>query len=74
MAGFPVTCNNCGGNLNDVNDTCLSCGPGPKTVHVEAHAQGMSSASASMSMRKVEEELKKNWPLVALLAAIYLFL
>lgn len=72
MAGFPVTCDKCGEKLPDVNSTCPKCGSAPKTVHVEARAQIGLRAVARMSTRKIEEEIRKNWPLVLILAAIYL--
>lgn len=73
MAGFPVTCDGCGYQLKDVNDICPNCGDAPKTVHMEATGYAAATASARMMTRKIEEELKKNWPLILVLIGIDLF-
>jgi hypothetical protein len=67
MAGFPATCDKCGYKLKDVHETCPNCGPAPKTAHLEARTQIGLSARVSMTTRKIEEEIKKNWPLIGVL-------
>jgi len=60
MSGFPVTCTNCGHHLRDENETpCPNC--------MEATAHSMLSARVSMTIRKIETEIKKNWVLLVIL-------
>lgn len=50
MAGFPVTCKNCGQQLRDVDETpCPNCGHTERTVRWEGRAQLNASASAEIS-------------------------
>ena len=68
MSGFPVTCTNCGHQLRDENETpCPNCGDSRRTVHMTASMQIGLSARLSMTIRKMEMEIKKNWPLVVIL-------
>jgi restriction system protein len=51
MAGFPVTCSNCGYQLRDENETpCPKCGDARRTIHAEGRAEARSSVSASASI------------------------
>jgi hypothetical protein len=68
MQGFPVTCSNCGHPLRDVHDTpCPNCGHTGRTVHLAALAHVKASAGVSMSIQRVTEEIRKNWPLIVVL-------
>jgi uncharacterized membrane protein YvbJ len=68
MSGFPVTCTNCGHHLRDENETpCPNCGDPRRTVHMEATAHSVLSARVSMTIRKLETEIKKNWVLLVIL-------
>ncbi len=68
MSGFPVTCTNCGHSLRDVNETpCPNCGDTRKTTHMSANIQVTSSVKVSTTLRKLEIEIKKNWPLIVVL-------
>jgi hypothetical protein len=70
MAGFPVTCSHCGHPLRDADETpCPNCGHTERTVHLEAHAQVKTSARVSMTIQRLEEEVRKNWPLIITLVA-----
>jgi hypothetical protein len=64
-----VKCTNCGHELRDVNETpCPKCGDVRQTVGLEARMQIGMSMRVAMTTRRIEEEIKKNWPLVAVLA------
>jgi uncharacterized membrane protein YvbJ len=69
MAGFPVTCDKCGRQLNDVNE-CPQCGPAPKTVHVQIRSQIGLTARVSMTVDRLREEIKKNWLWIVITLAI----
>jgi hypothetical protein len=73
MDGSPATCDRCGHELADVHQVCPNCGPASRTVHMEATAYARAVASVRMTTRKLERELKKNWPLILLLICIDLF-
>ena len=67
---FRVHCNDCGHELRDVNETpCPQCGSNKRTVELEARGQAMTMGAARMSRRTIEEEVKKNWPLIATVGA-----
>ena len=69
-----VRCSNCQYELRDVNESpCPKCGDTRKTVALEAKTQIKMSATLHMTRTKIEEEIKKNWPLIALLAGLDLF-
>jgi hypothetical protein len=68
MSGFPVMCTNCGQKLRDENETpCPNCGDTRRTVHMTASAQIGLSARVSMTIRKMETEIRKNWLLMLVL-------
>ena len=64
-----VHCANCGYELRDVDHTpCPKCGDSRRTVNLEARAQMGLTANVRMTMRRLEEEIKRNWPLITVLA------
>ena len=68
MSSFPVTCTNCGHKLRDENEKpCPNCGDNRRTVHMAARTQIGLSARVSMTIRKLETEIRKNWPLLVVL-------
>jgi uncharacterized membrane protein YvbJ len=68
MSGFPVTCTNCGHALRDENETpCPNCGDIRRTVHMAVSTQIGLTARISVTIRRVETEIKKNWLLVIVL-------
>lgn len=68
MSGFPVTCLNCGHHLQDEGETpCPKCGERRRTVHAEVRLQSTSSLRVSTTVRRMEEEIRKNWPLLSVL-------
>jgi len=70
VAEFPVTCTKCGYQLKDENETpCPECGDSRRTVHMSARMQSTSSARVSTTVRRIEEEIRKNWPLLTVLIA-----
>jgi hypothetical protein len=64
-----VHCTNCGHELRDVEHTpCPQCGDTRRTVNLEARVKVTSSVRAHPSLRRFEEEIRKNWPLIGVLA------
>ena len=67
---FRVHCTDCSHELRDVNETpCPQCGSNKRTVQLEARGQAVTMASARISRRNFEREVKKNWPLIATVGA-----
>jgi uncharacterized Zn finger protein (UPF0148 family) len=62
-----VNCSDCGCELPDVNSgPCPNCGSTAKTVQVQAHSQGMATASAKTSLRKTVTAVKHDWKLICI--------
>jgi uncharacterized membrane protein YvbJ len=63
-------CTNCGHEVDDVvRAPCPQCGDTRISVSAAGNINAVASVSARGSSRKLEEEMKKNWPLIAVLAA-----
>jgi hypothetical protein len=70
---FPVKCNGCGCQLNDVHDLpCPKCGCNEATVSMAARAQAASSGRAAAVGHQTIGEPKWNWPIILLLIAVIL--
>jgi hypothetical protein len=68
-----VTCNNCGHDLKDVHDLpCPKCGGDKATVHMAGRSPAAAFGGATASGHRTEEEMRKSWPYILLLAAIVL--
>ena len=69
MSDYPVTCTNCGHLRQSEDQTpCPNCGDARRTVHAELRAQSTSSARLGpVTIQRLQTEVKKNRPLVALL-------
>jgi len=64
-----IHCSNCGQELHDETETpCPKCGDKRRTFSAEGHLQVTSSVTLQTSLRRFEEELRKNWPLIGVLA------
>jgi hypothetical protein len=68
MSGFPVTCSNCGHRLQNGNKTrCPICGDTRSTFHAEVSVQSTCFVHVGMMFHRLQTEVKKNWPLIAIL-------
>lgn len=67
MSTFPVICK-CGYQLQDTLETpCPKCGGIERRVEMAARGTGMAKGSARMTRRKMDVEIKKNWPVLVVL-------
>lgn len=67
-----VTCASCGHQLKDVDETpCPKCGDSRRNVHLEARTgtYAIAGASLSMTVERIKQEVKKNWPVIFILVA-----
>ena len=68
MSGYPVTCMNCGRQLQ--NETpCPNCGDTRRIIHKEVRLQSTSSVRVGVTIHRLQTEAKKNWQLIAVLIA-----
>jgi len=62
-----IRCSNCGHELRDEKEApCPKCGDKRRTFNAEGHIQVTSSVT--LGLQKLEVEMRKNWPLIAVLA------
>ena len=67
-----VNCSVCGCELGVDSGPCPKCGGTAKTVQLEAHSQATASGSSTVSLRKIEMAVKKDWKLICILIVMNL--
>jgi hypothetical protein len=60
-------CTNCNHVLAPGESPCSVCGDTRRTVDMELNATTKPVVSVNMTVTRLREELKKNWPLIAVL-------
>jgi hypothetical protein len=65
-----IHCTDCGHDLGNAprNTPCPKCGSTNRTVGAVGLAAGKASVSGRGGWSTTKEEIKKNWPLIAVLA------